>query len=102
MQHTVGGIEGNICGLLFQGSARTAWPLLSHTAPSPGRLYTAEETELVMPNSAGHKVCLGNMEDDAVCIPGLILKQFIHGCISTALVLNVASVQAAAHSADMC
>lgn len=62
-----------ICGLLFQvqGSVRTAWPLLFLTAPSPGRLYTAEETEPVMPNSAGNKVCLGNLEDEVVCISGL-------------------------------
>lgn len=78
MQHTVkrwpvGSIEGNICGLLFQvqGSVRTAWPLLFLTAPSLGRLYTAEETEPVMPNSAGNKVCLGNLEDEVVCISGL-------------------------------
>lgn len=60
---------------------RTAWPLLFHTAPSPVRHCTAEEMELVMPNSPGNKVCVGNIVDDGVCISGyaegLILKKFL-------------------------
>lgn len=55
---------------LVQGSVRTAWPLLSPTAPFPVHQCMLEHMELVTPNSIGNKVCLCN---DKYCIVPAIL-----------------------------
>lgn len=60
---------------ILQGSVRTAWPLLSPTAPSAVHRSTLEDMEPAMPNSTANKVRLSqkHLQLSALCVCVLYL-----------------------------